>query len=313
MLLSIFGFAGGAGMPMQTSINAQLGRRVGSPFLAALINFIVGFIALVIIALIAEHSLAIPMGDVFAAPPWILTGAFFSVMFVTGNIVLLPRIGSVQTTILSALGQIIMGTLIDTFGWFQSATRPMSVLRALGVALVFSGVVIIILSKTRSARSKDAAPKAALPKVKNVWLWRLFGLIVGMGMTSQTAVNAHLSVVVDSKFFASVINFAVGITLLVILNLLLLRTRKPGDKTGKAPSWILCGGFFGALFVFGNIVTAQAVGTGMAVVIQLTGLMVGGLFVDQFGLFRSAKRPVTYREILGIAVMVAGAVMFHLL
>ena len=312
MFFSIFGFAGGMGMPMQTSVNAQLGRRVGSPFIAALINFIVGFIALVILAVIVEHGLAIPMGKVFAAPPWILTGAFFSVMFVTGNIVLLPRIGSVQTTILSALGQIIMGTLIDTFGWFQSATRPMGALRALGVALVFGGVIVIILSKTRSAGAAPVA-KTTLPKVKNVWLWRLFGLIVGMGMTSQTAVNAHLSVVVDSKLFASVINFAVGITLLVILNLALLKTKKPGDKSGKAPAWILCGGFFGALFVFGNIITAQAVGTGMAVVIQLTGLMVGGLLVDQFGLFRSAKRPVGYREILGVLIMVAGAAMFHLM
>ena len=30
MILSIFGFAGGVGMPMQTSVNAQLGRRMGS-------------------------------------------------------------------------------------------------------------------------------------------------------------------------------------------------------------------------------------------------------------------------------------------
>ena len=35
MILSIFGFAGGVGMPMQTSVNAQLGRRMGSPFVAA--------------------------------------------------------------------------------------------------------------------------------------------------------------------------------------------------------------------------------------------------------------------------------------
>ena len=30
MILSIFGFAGGVGMPMPTSVNAQLGRRMGS-------------------------------------------------------------------------------------------------------------------------------------------------------------------------------------------------------------------------------------------------------------------------------------------
>ena len=48
MLLSLFGLADGIGMPMQTSVNAQLGRRVGSPFTAAMINFMVGWTALLV-------------------------------------------------------------------------------------------------------------------------------------------------------------------------------------------------------------------------------------------------------------------------
>ena len=146
-----------------------------------------------------------------------------------------------------------------------------------------------------------------------VWLWRLFGVFVGMCMASQTAVNSHLGLVVESRLFASIINFSVGLSILIILNLILLKTKKPGDKTGKAPAWLLAGGLFGALFVVGNIITAQVIGTGMAVVILLTGLMIGGLLVDQFGLFRSARRPVTFKEILGILIMVAGAVLFHLM
>ena len=97
MFLSVFGLAAGIGMPMQTSINAQLGRRVGSPFLAAMLNFMVGLAALLIITSVWEYGLAIPMGDVFAAPPWIMMGGAFAVLFVTGNILLMPRLGSVQT------------------------------------------------------------------------------------------------------------------------------------------------------------------------------------------------------------------------
>ena len=52
MFLSVFGLAAGIGMPMQTSINAQLGRRVDSPFLAAMLNFMVGLAALLIITCI---------------------------------------------------------------------------------------------------------------------------------------------------------------------------------------------------------------------------------------------------------------------
>lgn len=309
MLLSLFGLAGGIGMPMQTSINAQLGKRVGSPFTAAMINFMVGWTALLIVTLIWEHSLMIPVGAIAAAPPWVCFGGAFAVIFVTGNILLMPRLGGVQTVILPALGQIIMGTLIDTFGWFDSAQRAMNPLRILGVALVFFGVIVVITFKTGGFKRADKAPAR---QVKNVWLWRLFGIVVGMCMAAQTAVNAHLGVVVDSRLFASVINFTVGLSLLIILHFALLKTKKPGVKDGPMPAWFLTGGLFGVLFVVGNIITAQTVGTGMAVVILLTGLMIGGLLVDQFGMFRSARRPVGWKEVAGVVVMVIGATMFYL-
>lgn len=308
MLLSLFGLAGGIGMPMQTSINAQLGKRMGSPFIAAMLNFMIGLGALLIITSIWEHGLAIPIGAIMAAPPWILMGGMLAVVFVTGNILLMPRIGSVQTAILPAMGQIFMGTLIDTFGLFESHQRDLTPLRIIGVGLVIAGVLTVILSKAGSAGPRKKSEEIVL----HVWLWRAFGLITGMCMASQTAVNSHLGIVTDSRLFASVINFTVGTTLLIILNIILWRTKKPGNRSEKAPFWIWTGGLFGVLFVVGNIIAAQTVGTGMAVVILLTGLMIGGLLVDRFGLFRSARRPVGKREILGVLIMICGAALFHL-
>ena len=85
-----------------------------------------------------------------------------------------------------------------------------------------------------------------------------------------------------------------------------------GDKKEKAPLWIWSGGLFGVLFVIGNIIAARTVGTGMAVILLLTGLMIGGLLVDHFGLFRSQVRPVSVVSILGVLIMVLGAVAFYL-
>jgi transporter family-2 protein len=310
MFLPLFGLAGGIGMPMQTSINAQLGRRVGSPFTAAMINFIVGTGVLIILVAIVERGFRIPFAQIAAAPPWILLGGVFAVIFVTGNILLMPRLGSVQTVILPALGQIIMGSLIDTFGWFDSAQRDMTALRILGVALVFGGVMTVIIAKAGGLHP-GAADKKDGPR--HIWLWRAFGLIVGMSMASQTAVNSHLGIVVESRFYAALINFCVGLMILIILHFALRSKRKPPQKEEKAPFWIWAGGLFGDLFVIGNIITAQTVGTGMAVVILLTGLMIGGLLVDQFGLFRSVRRKVGKIEILGVAIMVCGAILFHLM
>ncbi len=332
MIYSLFGLAAGIGTPMQTSVNAQLGKRLGSPFLAALVNFTVALLAMVVVTLIAQHTLAIPLGTLAKAPPWVCLGGAFAVFFVTGNILLMPRIGSVQTAILPAFGQILMGTLVDTFGWFESSQRDMTALRSLGVALVFSGVLLIVLSKSGMLQKRVATrPNANAASGQNVsagqngsvsanhsaaswriWIWRIVGIACGMCMASQTAVNSHLSIVVDSRLFAAVINLTVGLILLIVLNALLWRTKKPVSKGTLFPAWFFCGGLFGALFVVGNIITARMLGTGMAVVILLTGLMIGGLLVDQFGMFRAPQRSVSIREIAGVAVMVVGAALFHL-
>ena len=307
MLSGIFGFLGGIGMPMQTSVNARLGKKTGSPFTAAFINFLVGTAALLILTVIVERGLHIPFAEIAKNPPWILFGGAFAVVFITGNILLIPRIGSVQTAILPALGQIIMGTLTDSFGWFGQTVRPLNIPRIIGVALVIAGVVTIILAKNAN---KDGAGKK---QVRAIWLWRSLGIAAGMCMASQTAVNSHLGVVVGSRFYAALINFSVGLTILFILYLILGRGKKSSVKEQKDPWWIWTGGLFGVLFVVGNIITAQALGTGMAVIILLTGLMTGGLLVDQFGLFESKQRPVSRKEILGLMVMAGGAALFHLM
>lgn len=307
MLYIVAALSAGVGMPMQTSINAQLGRRVGSPFLAALINFTVGITLLLIAALFMEGSLAIPFGNIKGEPIWIISGGAFAAAFVAGNILLMPRIGSIQTAILPATGQIIMGTLIDTLGLFNANAKELSIFRMCGVILVFAGVVIVIQSKNRNA--------AKVEKTDNVWLWRAFGIIVGCFMACQTAANANLGLVLESRIYAAIVNFIVGLIILITVNVILLLMKKNNGNNleGKTPKWILCGGMIGAWYCIANIISAQVVGTGMCVIVVLTGLMAGGLLVDQFGLFRSKQRPVRVVEILGVAVMIAGAAMFHLL
>ena len=309
MLLSIFGFAAGIGTPMQTSINAEVGRRAGSPFIASLINFIVALSAMLLVTIIWEHGLHVPFERMSAAPLWAYTGGMFATFFVTCNILLMPRVGSVQTVIFPTFGQILMGTLIDTFGLFHSAQKDLTFLRIVGIVLVFIGILIVIMFKSKGLSQKNASN---IIPVRNVWIWRFLGLIAGMCMACQTAANSYLGFAIDSRPFAAVINLAVGFVILIFLNIILLKTKKPGIKNGPMPFWIWTGGLIGALYVVGNIITAQTVGTGMAVIILLTGQMIGSLLVDQFGLFRSPRRLVSWKEIADIIVMVAGAVLFHL-
>lgn len=74
--------------------------------------------------------------------------------------------------------------------------------------------------------------------------------------------------------------------------------------------WI--GGVIGALYVLGNVYLVPIVGTGLAVVIVLVGLMTGSLLIDQFGWFASKKNPITGIQLVGLLVMIGGVALIRL-
>lgn len=309
MLSILLGLCGGAGMPMQTSINARLVKRAGTPFTAAMINFLVGTAVLICIASFTEHSRGIPFDAISDAPPWLFLGGCFAAEFISANILMMPRLGSIQTVILPALGQLAMGMIIDQFGLFGAQQKPISSARIIGVLLVLTGVIIIVLAK---ASHTDGENNTAPPQ-KNLALWRLLGLVTGMCMASQTAVNGRLGLVVDSRVMAATVNFMVGTVILLIINLFLIRKIRSIEKVKGGPAWMWIGGLFGDLYVIANIISAQTVGTAMAVVFVLTGMMTGGLLVDHFGIFHAVRRKITGRKILGVVLMAAGIAVFQLM
>jgi transporter family-2 protein len=73
--------------------------------------------------------------------------------------------------------------------------------------------------------------------------------------------------------------------------------------------WI--GGMIGALYVLGNVYLVPVVGTGLAVVIVLVGLMAGSLMIDQFGWFASKKNPISGVQLMGLLVMIVGVVLIR--
>ena len=57
----IFGILAGIGVPIQTSINARLRKKVGSPYRASLVSFAVSLIFLVLLLLIfARDTITTP-------------------------------------------------------------------------------------------------------------------------------------------------------------------------------------------------------------------------------------------------------------
>lgn len=147
----------GMGLPFQTGINALLKRRVGSPYTAALISFVVALIFLLLLLTATGQEWSLPAAALEGAPLWIWAGGLCGAIFLTGNILLHARLGSVQTIVLPVMGQILMGLIIDTYGYFHAAQTPLSLLRIVGAILVVGGVLTVSLAK------KTAAPPSSRP------------------------------------------------------------------------------------------------------------------------------------------------------
>ena len=115
-------------------------------------------------------------------------------MFLTGNILLFPKLGGVQTVVLPVLGQILMGLTIDNFGLFYSQQTSLTAFRIAGAVLVLLGVVLVSTAKESKAERTNRQKSAPA----SLWLWRAFSVFSGMAVATQTAVNGYLGVAAGS-------------------------------------------------------------------------------------------------------------------
>ena len=90
-----FGIFVGLIVPFQTAINTKLRQFVGSPFKASLIQFLVGTFCLAAVTLLTAKSLFVSISFIKDEPAWIWLGGIFGVFYLTGNILLFPRLGGV--------------------------------------------------------------------------------------------------------------------------------------------------------------------------------------------------------------------------
>lgn len=320
MIAIIIGLTIGFGLPIQTTINSKLRDAFGSPFLSSLISFIIGTIFLAIVVVASGQGLIVGMTTISSQPWWLWLGGVFGVIYLTSNILLFPKIGSVQTVIFPVLGQILMGLLIDNGGWFSSAVQRLTVSRGLGALLVLIGVIVTVALPNYLESRKALVDVQAKADVQgsgkdglNSWLWRLWGVFAGMLSASQTAINGHLGIVVGSAIKSAFISFLIGTVLLIIIVLIMRPKVRYKETADQHRWWMWIGGVIGSLYVLGNAYLAPTIGTGLAVVIVLIGLMAGSLLIDQFGWLDAKRNPITPIQLVGLLMMILGVVVIRLI
>jgi bacterial/archaeal transporter family-2 protein len=142
VLYLLFAAAAGAVLPIQAGVNTQLARFVGGPVRASFVSFLVGTIALVILAIAVLKPL--PSGSKLgSAPWWVWVGGLLGAFYVIGVIVSAPRLGAVVLIAAVVAGQTVSSVLADQFGWVGFREHAATPGRLAGLALVFAGVALV--------------------------------------------------------------------------------------------------------------------------------------------------------------------------
>ena len=306
MLALAIGVIGGIATTVQASINTESRKFFRSPFIVAGLNFTVAWLILAAFIIISEHRLYIPVGTVAENPPWIWLGGVCAIIIVTMGILCVPKLGAAGNVMVLNFGQIVTGLVIDHFALFGSDESRMSWTRLAGALMVMAGLILVTREKEEGNISAGKMPA----------LYVILSFIAGIACSVQIAVNGTLRLVVQSVSKATLISMSVAIlsTLLVMAVLMMVKGRNgifdqsAGSRVKFRP-WMVTGGLFALTVVSGNAAVAPVLGTGLNTIMNLIGMMASGLAIDAAGFLGIEKKPVTFRKIAGMLLMLAGTAL----
>jgi transporter family-2 protein len=132
----------GAGLTIQVGMNATVRFAIGSPVLAAIVNFVVGLGALALVA-VASGARWAP-GSTAAVPAWAWFGGLLGAAYVASTTVLGPRLGAAALLALTLGGQMVAALIVDHYGIIGFPQSPVTPSRLIGAALLVAGVLLLM-------------------------------------------------------------------------------------------------------------------------------------------------------------------------
>ncbi len=140
--LLLFVLVGGAGVSVQSALNAQVGRAVSSAVAAAVVSFGLGLVALALVVaglLVSGHRYPTLPGEW-----WLYVGGLFGALFVTVVAAVVPRIGVLVMTLATVAGQVVGAVLLDAFA--PAPGQSLQLVTVLGAAATVGAVLLAVRS-----------------------------------------------------------------------------------------------------------------------------------------------------------------------
>ncbi len=131
----------GAVVPFQAGANAVLGRALGHPLWATAVSLCVSLACIIPVMLLARVEPP-TLSGLTHAPRWVWIGGIVGVVYVTGALILAPKLGAAGFIAAVIAGQMLASILIDHWGLIGFPVRPVSPSRLLGLGLILLGLLM---------------------------------------------------------------------------------------------------------------------------------------------------------------------------
>lgn len=139
-LILLIGLAGGIAVGLQSPLASILTQRLGTFESVFIVHLGGAIVALIPLLIWGGGKLS-----QWRSVPWyaLLAGAF-GLVVIAAISYMIPRIGVAGSIITIVSGQLLVGMILDHFGWLGADVRPLDATRLIGIGIVLFGVWLTV-------------------------------------------------------------------------------------------------------------------------------------------------------------------------
>lgn len=140
ILIILIGLAGGIAVGLQSPMASMLTQRLGVFESVFIVHVGGAVIALIPLLFYGGGKLS-----QWRSVPWYTLGAgIFGLVVIAAISYMIPRVGVAASIITVVAGQLLLGTILDQYGWLGASLRPLDWTRGIGLAVVLFGVWLTV-------------------------------------------------------------------------------------------------------------------------------------------------------------------------
>jgi len=140
LFILLIGLAGGIAVGVQSPLASMLTQRLGMFESVFIVHFGGALVAIIPLLFWGGGKL-----NQWRSVPWYAwTAGIFGLVVISAISYMIPRIGVAGSIITIVSGQLLVGMILDHFGWLGADVRPLDATRLIGMGIVLFGVWLTV-------------------------------------------------------------------------------------------------------------------------------------------------------------------------